>query len=113
MTAQIGMRTERVRRLLVELGFTGAAVRDCRERAACVGRDPELFYPVGAGPQVGEQIAAAKAVCAGCPVRELCLGDAMASEDPASRWGVTGGLSATERTRLFDTRRREQRRAVA
>ncbi|GAA3870057.1 hypothetical protein GCM10023084_23900 [Streptomyces lacrimifluminis] len=37
-------------------------------RAACKGEDPELFFPVGTmGPAVRD-IAAAKLVCAHCPV---------------------------------------------
>lgn len=106
VTGRAGARDRRVRRLLGELGFIGAGVDGWRERAACRGVEPEVFYPVGAGPVVAAQVAEAKRVCTGCPVRELCLADAMASEDPALRWGVTGGLSATERGELFGRQRR-------
>lgn len=105
MTGRTGARDHRVRRLLGELGFTGAGVAGWRERAACRGVEPEVFYPVGAGPLVRDAVAEAKRVCAGCPVRELCLADSMASEDPALRWGVTGGLSAPERAELFSVQR--------
>jgi WhiB family redox-sensing transcriptional regulator len=107
MSARIGIRDQRIRLVLGELGFTGAGESGWRERARCTGVDPELFYPVGAGSQVAVQVGQAKRVCAGCPVRALCLADAMAGEDPAMRWGVTGGLSPAERAELFAARRRE------
>ena len=113
MSARIGKRTEQVRLALAELGFTGAGVAGWRERAACSGSDPELFYPVGTGAPLVAQTSRAKQVCAGCPVRALCLADVMASEDPASRWGVTGGLSPVERSELFAARRDQDVREVA
>ncbi|MFC5993641.1 WhiB family transcriptional regulator [Pseudonocardia hispaniensis] len=72
-------------------------------RAACAtpGIDPEIFYPIDTGPAGAQAVARAKQVCAGCRVRAECLADVMASEDPAERWGVTGGLSADERSALF------------
>lgn len=109
MTARIGGRTARVRLLLGELGFTTPGVAGWRADAACVSSDPELFYPVGSGPVARQQTIEAKRVCSGCPVQALCLADAMASEDPALRWGVVGGVSAPERAELFAL----QRRAVA
>ena len=93
--------------MLVELGSTGAGEQGWRERAACGGADPELFYPVGTGAPARELVAEAKQVCAGCPVRQWCLADAMASEDPALRWGVVGGLTPAERTQLFVQRRKQ------
>jgi len=67
---------------------------DWRAQAACVGEDPELFFPVvEEGPLCEDQIAAAKAVCGRCPVRDACL-----------EWstthihvGIAGGLTAEER----------------
>jgi WhiB family redox-sensing transcriptional regulator len=98
-------RAARVRRVLDGLGFVAPVERGWRERAVCREVDPELFYPVGAGVQVAEQTQRARQVCAGCPVRRVCLADVMASEDPGLRWGVTGGLSAAERAALFAARR--------
>lgn len=105
VSARLGVRAQRVRRLLDGLGFVGAGVAGWRVDAACVGEDPEVFFPVGVGPALVERVDTAKQVCAGCPVRELCLADVMASEDPAARWGVLGGLSAGERAELFAARR--------
>jgi WhiB family redox-sensing transcriptional regulator len=39
-----------------------------RNRAACKGVDPDIFYPVS-----DEEAEEAKAICALCPVREACL----------------------------------------
>ena len=113
MSPRIGQRAERVRLALVDLGFTGPGVASWREQAGCTGTDPELFYPVGTGAQLLAQTTRAKQVCAGCPVRALCLADVMASEDPASRWGITGGLSPAERSQLFSARRDQDAREVA
>ncbi|HLI37900.1 MAG TPA: WhiB family transcriptional regulator [Streptosporangiaceae bacterium] len=74
-----------------------------RSRAACRGEDPELFFPVGSsGPAALRQVAAAKAVCARCPVRDACLGFALST---GQDYGIWGGLTEDERRRL---RRRER-----
>jgi len=62
-----------------------------RDRAACAGTDPDLFFPE---PDEGEDAAAAKVICAGCPVRAECLAWALAA--PA-QFGVFGGLDERER----------------
>ena len=46
------------------------------------------------------EVAAAKRVCAGCPVRAECLADTLAWEQPTRRFGIAGGLTPTERQRL-------------
>ena len=79
---------------------TSGRGRDWRNAAACVGVDAELFYPedLRSGSAA---VAAAKQVCAGCPVRKICLADVMAWEDPARRWGITAGLTPAERAARF------------
>ncbi len=68
-----------------------------RDRAACRGTDPEVFFPVAeSGPAREAQVAAAKAVCAGCPVRAECLTEALARIP----YGIAGGLTENERRRL-------------
>jgi len=67
------------------------------ELAACAGVDPELFFP-----ERGASTNEAKAVCAGCVVRDACLEYAM---DNNERWGIWGGLARRERIRL----RKQQR----
>ncbi|MFC8358406.1 WhiB family transcriptional regulator [Streptomyces griseorubiginosus] len=69
-------------------------------RAACVGEDPELFFPVGTvGPAVRD-IAAAKRVCARCPVRPECLEWALSTGQTS---GVWGGTCEQERDALLRT----------
>ena len=77
---------------------TAAAVRrDWRAQAACIGTNPELFFPVAeAGPVLDAQVAAAKAVCARCPVRAECLTEALARIPH----GIAGGLTEDERRTL-------------
>lgn len=70
---------------------------DWRDRAACLGEDPELFFPIGTtGPGL-RQVAQAKSVCRGCPVAVECLAWAL---DTDQRQGVWGGLSEDERLEL-------------
>ena len=79
--------------------------------AACRAVDPELFFPETTDAQlngardeerdeaaaseslVGRQVAAAKAVCRGCPVRERCLVEAL----ERLPYGIAGGLTEQER----------------
>ena len=62
--------------------------------AACLDHDPELFFPIGDAGAARTQLDEAKAVCAGCPVRCLCLEWALLAE---INYGVWGGMSETER----------------
>jgi hypothetical protein len=55
-----------------------ASTEHWRQRAACRNEDPDLFFPVtDDGPGYERQVAAAKAVCRGCPVRDRCLDEAL------------------------------------
>ena len=69
-----------------------------RDRAACRGLDPEIFYPVSE-----EDAAEAKSICAVCPVREPCLEYALANRE---RDGVWGGATERERRRMIRQRRK-------
>ncbi|HWL41813.1 MAG TPA: WhiB family transcriptional regulator [Ilumatobacter sp.] len=60
-----------------------------QQRAACRGTDPALFYA-----DDHATIAAAKAVCAHCPVRAQCRDHAIAAGEEL---GVWGGLTPDER----------------
>ena len=83
-----------------------------RTLAACRGMDVNVFFP---REQVGrkrkgilpgsekERAAAAKAVCAGCPVRLECL-------EYALKWGcvgVYGGMDLDDRRAYVKKKRRE------
>ena len=63
---------------------------------ACRGHDTELFFhPEGErGPRRANREAAAKAVCASCPVLLACREHALAVREP---YGIWGGLSEHER----------------
>jgi WhiB family redox-sensing transcriptional regulator len=69
---------------------------DWQERAMCGPEDDGLFFgPDGEGEQARrEREAKAKAVCAVCPSRLLCLEYAL---DASPVQGVWGGLSEDER----------------
>lgn len=69
------------------------------KHGACRNEDPELFYPASytTGPGL-MQVAKAKAVCQGCPVRALCLADTTRREhDGDYPDGIYGGTTPQER----------------
>jgi WhiB family redox-sensing transcriptional regulator len=78
--------------------------------AACVGEDPELFFPVGTEGPALRDIAAAKRVCARCPVIRPCLDFALDSGQPS---GVWGGTCEEERDALLRTARDDLTRRSA
>jgi WhiB family redox-sensing transcriptional regulator len=67
---------------------------------ACRDVDPSMFFhPEGErGPRRSGREAAAKAVCGGCPVLDLCRRHALAVREP---YGVWGGLSENEREAVY------------
>lgn len=69
-----------------------------RERAACRGSDPDIFYPVN--EDEGDE---AIAICMACAVREPCLEYALAARE---RYGVWGGTTEKDRRRIWRKRRR-------
>lgn len=69
-----------------------------RQRAACRGVDPDIFYPVSE-----EEAEEARAICGSCAVKELCLEWALAHRE---RDGVWGGATERERRRIIRQRRR-------
>jgi WhiB family transcriptional regulator, redox-sensing transcriptional regulator len=69
-----------------------------QDRAACRGANAQLFFgPDGERWEDREvREAKAKAICARCPVREQCLGEALMN---SIKHGIWGGLNNEERTR--------------
>jgi WhiB family transcriptional regulator, redox-sensing transcriptional regulator len=68
-----------------------------RNDAACLGVDPDLFFPIGtAGPAL-DQIDEAKRICRACPVRERCLAWAL---EAGAATGIWGGTTDDERRAL-------------
>jgi WhiB family transcriptional regulator, redox-sensing transcriptional regulator len=80
---------------------TDRAVTDNRaewwSHGACLAADPDLFFPISESGPARRQVTAAKAVCAGCQVRERCLSYALTA---GPMQGVWGGTSEEERRAL-------------
>jgi WhiB family redox-sensing transcriptional regulator len=74
--------------------------------AACVGEDPELFFPVGSSGPALLDVQEAKAVCHRCPVRAACLEWALRTGQTT---GVWGGTSELERVPMLRALRRRAR----
>jgi WhiB family redox-sensing transcriptional regulator len=74
--------------------------------AACVGADPELFFP-----ERGGKTAAARRICAGCPVQQECEDFALETQtnydDDHGVWG--GGTRRDRVARRSGGRRRSPR----
>lgn len=69
------------------------------DQAACIGLDPDLFFPqTSRGILSGQE---AREVCARCEVRTDCLEHALANNE---QFGIWGGMS--ERQRRTEARRR-------
>ena len=77
-----------------------------RDHAACRHCSPDLFFPAGTTGAAMHEIAAAKAVCAECPVQSQCLRFALRT---GQAYGIWGGTTEDERI----TMRRLSRRPAA
>lgn len=65
-----------------------------RRDLACLDVDPELFFPLSeTGVASQEQIAEARSVCVGCPVRSECLEVAL----DTGAVGLWAGTTTAER----------------
>lgn len=65
---------------------------------ACSNVDPELFFPIGRESLwPAPAVAAAKAFCKRCPVKDKCLTWALGSGQPD---GILGGTTPNERKAL-------------
>jgi WhiB family transcriptional regulator, redox-sensing transcriptional regulator len=84
---------------------TGSAA-NWRSASACLSADPDLFFPISTKGLGEKQIARAKRICAGCPVRRECLEFAQAHD---LTHGIWGGTTPEDRQR----ERRRKRRAAA
>jgi hypothetical protein len=64
-----------------------------RDRAACAGEDPDLFF---AEDDADGELATRKAlaICGACPVSAPCLEFAVTSGE---RWGIWGGVPEQDR----------------
>jgi WhiB family redox-sensing transcriptional regulator len=69
-----------------------------RQRGACNGLDPAVFFP-----DSEDSALEAKSICAECVVRVSCLEHALAVRE---KDGVWGGATERERRRIIRQRRR-------
>lgn len=78
--------------------------RDWQLRAACRGADTEqFFHPENErGARRVAREAAAKAICAGCPVIRECAAYALRMREP---YGIWGGMGEAERDDILAGRR--------
>jgi WhiB family redox-sensing transcriptional regulator len=72
----------------------------------CTRHDPELFFPdrqlrPGRNSEDDPWVAAARRVCAGCPVRLECLRTAL---DNREDYGIWGGTTPDERRDMLRSR---------
>lgn len=61
------------------------------ERAACIGEDPELFFP-----DRGDSHRPGKAICAGCDVGDECLSYSLRTNSEYGMWN--GQIKQRKRT---------------
>jgi WhiB family redox-sensing transcriptional regulator len=66
--------------------FTSAGSQAWRADAACRGMDTAVFFP---GRGQNGAVAAAKAICNGCPVATECHAEAMLDPMNSGIWGAT------------------------
>ncbi|MFV1969898.1 MAG: WhiB family transcriptional regulator [Acidimicrobiia bacterium] len=78
-----------------------------REAAACSGVESDTFFPAS---EEESAAAAAKRICAECPVSEACLQYALVTNQAA---GVWGGLDSGERRRMRRRLRDRERRKAS
>ena len=70
------------------------AVPEWHARAACQHERSDVFF-IAAGPA----LRAARAICAGCPVKQDCLDAALDTQESAD-FGTWGGTTASERRKI-------------
>jgi WhiB family transcriptional regulator, redox-sensing transcriptional regulator len=73
-----------------------------QEQAACRGPHAAMFFPPHHVERKDDRLSRerrAKAICAGCPVREPCLQYAIAIREPHGIWG---GMNEAERRTLLE-----------
>lgn len=80
-----------------------------RLQAACVDADPALFFPVGKSSEALRATAAAKMICARCPVRDTCAEFALVTNQDH---GVWGGLDEDQRRSIRRSWRAQRRGAL-
>ena len=80
---------------------------DWRHHGACIGEDPELFFPSGHHAVDGQQVQTAKSVCKRCPVMDECRKWAIES---GIVFGIWGGQTEDERAAEIRNRPKDGKR---
>ena len=73
------------------------------DRAACIGIDVDVFFPLGQETRSSSKDSQAKQICTTCPVLPACRDWSL---DVAPEFGIFGGLTPEERRRIHIRRRR-------
>ena len=68
-------------------------------RAACFGKDTNLWYPDGQHLTNDPIWDEPRSICSTCPVRVECADNAIATREA---WGMRGGLTPAQLARLID-----------
>lgn len=68
---------------------------DWRDRAACVGENPELWFSYS-----DAELYVARTICGGCPVKAECQEFAAEVDRQHGKHGIWAGLDETQRTRM-------------
>jgi WhiB family redox-sensing transcriptional regulator len=69
-----------------------------RQRGACKGLDPDIFYPAS-----DDDAVEARGICMTCSVRDTCLEYALTNREADGIWG---GATERERRRMLRQRRK-------
>ena len=96
-------RRARARALTARAAPESGALRRLQAAGSCGTADPDLFFGPAAElvTDYKTRVAKAKAVCAGCPVRDACLAYAL---DTRQEYGIWGGTDEDERRALLRQR---------
>ena len=70
---------------------------DWRDRAECLGMDPDVFFPARGDH---EGMAVAVAICEGCEVKDECLADALLTPEGPAGHGIRGGTNSRQRRKM-------------
>ncbi|MER6473174.1 WhiB family transcriptional regulator [Streptomyces collinus] len=86
-----------------------------RHQAACVGEDPEIFFPLVDLPAPGTEASLARSVCRRCPVIIACRTWALDHGEDDGIWGATTAAqrrairrATTDPVPVMGTRRGEE-----
>lgn len=80
-----------------------------RDKARCLGEDPERWFPVGSRNDKAARAAAteyARGICGECPVRVSCARDALKTGKTQGIWAGVDLGDRTARDKISDEERK-------